>query len=404
MNSGADIAFTIERELSALRTRVLLTLLLLCSQAVLFVGWLETGGNSQKLGESGLVVLTALLLWMTVFRSSQRLARLTTGLDEQYALKAQTVGTARHQERFIRTIAGFDTTLHPQLDRIVEHTERASHQIIDRVGNLARTARQLVDYLEKARTHSADLEQEVAKRSASTGHLVGKLKDRLQTDQKKIGNLTERIQAMTGKAGLITRIAEQTNLLALNAAIEAARAGEAGRGFGVVADEVRKLARNAASVAQEIETAMIDARMTIESGFSQDYRQEAEADAQEVHDALKTIQILIEGHGDARQFYANLITVMADCNSSFVNEIVAVLADIQFQDVVRQAVERMQDTLKQRQVVSEQMAALVEREQLSGDAAERLLARLETLRQDYETRENRHQRSSGADDAHIVLF
>lgn len=404
MNYSADPEFTIEQEFSALRSRVLLAVLLLCTEAALYTGLLDTGDTLQRAGAFAVLSLTALMIWSTVSRFSTRLDVLSRRLGEQCALKEQTLTTSKIQERFIRNFLTFDDTLHPQLDRIVEHTERASHQIIDRVSTLAKTANQLVDHLEKARYNSDDLEQEVIKRSSSTSQLVVKLKDRLQSDQKKIGNLTERIQSMTGKVGMITQIAEQTNLLALNAAIEAARAGESGRGFAVVADEVRKLARTAASVAQEIETAMIDARKTIESGFDQDYRKEAEADAQEAHDALKIIHKLIEGYGEAQQFHKNLMTEMTECNASFATEIIAVLADIQFQDVVRQAVERMQTTLNKRNELSDRMTQLVEQDALTADQADRLLAQLECLRQDYEREENRHQHDTPPDGSHIVLF
>lgn len=92
----------------------------------------------------------------------------------------------------------------------------------------------------------------------------------------RIQNLAKKSQEITHITALIKGISEQTNLLSLNAAIEAARAQGYGSSFGVIADEIRKLSvqsqvsvRNITGIIQGViqETSEIEKMLSAGTGI-----------------------------------------------------------------------------------------------------------------------------------------
>jgi methyl-accepting chemotaxis protein len=175
---------------------------------------------------------------------------------------------------------------------------------------------------------------------------LGEQMAELRCNFMRIEGLAREVQELTPLIKVITSIAQQTSLLALNAEIEAARAGSAGRGFGVVANEVRKLSvsstRAAADIAEKINSTwkkvaveMADAKASLDR-----------------HEKDRGMQTLLQGLGEMqREFSQNgelLLDVITGVDASYeecVRRLSTALGHIQFQDVMRQRMEHVQEAL-----------------------------------------------------------
>jgi methyl-accepting chemotaxis protein len=168
----------------------------------------------------------------------------------------------------------------------------------------------------------------------------------LRSNFARIEGLAHEVRELTPLIKVITSIAQQTSLLALNAEIEAARAGSAGRGFGVVANEVRKLSVSSTRAAADISE-------KINSTWKKVNVEMAEAKTSlDRHEKDRGMQTLVQGLSEMqREFSKNgelLLDVIAGVDSSYeecVRRLSTALGHIQFQDVMRQRMEHVQEAL-----------------------------------------------------------
>lgn len=366
MNDTERLFAEFDRELAAVRKNAAFSIAAAIFTMPALLLFLSVS-DQVLLSFSVAVIAFCIPVWLVFLHSNKRLALLVEKTKAQMASTEVFQEKCRHGGKFINVSLDLDQLIHPNLEDVQNHTEHASHRIIERVSALAATAKRLVDYLDKASFESTDMQQEIETKTEMIEKIVCDIPTRIKDDQQKVCHLTERIRTMTQNIGVIGNIADQTNLLALNASIEAARAGEAGRGFAVVADEVRKLAQTSAVVAQEIETAMSGVRKALEEGFDETYRDRMNDEIKNAEDVIATIKKLGNGYMDMRQFYKTVLDVMTEYNTNLARDICEVLGEIQFQDVVRQRIERMRNTLQQREAIFREMADYLEEGEASSD-------------------------------------
>ena len=173
--------------------------------------------------------------------------------------------------------------------------------------------------------------------------LVGDRSAQIQSDREIYARFAAETESFAQALSFITSISQRTRLLSLNATIEAARAGDAGRGFAVVAGEVRSLADQTAKAAAAVRAGLDRLREISRQRLSDAANTDGEtalleATESQAHAAERGFERL-EEHGRnsfvaAHAFGATLATAVVD-----------VIGTFQFQDIVRQRLQQVAESL-----------------------------------------------------------
>jgi methyl-accepting chemotaxis protein len=229
-----------------------------------------------------------------------------------------------------------ETALMGVVERMVTIHEKASFQV-DQIGSSSEKSNELIEVTQDQIRKNNQVIQALNAFSATQS-------DQLKDNLDRIQRLSDGMEQMRPMVDAISDIADRTNMLALNAAIEAARAGTAGRGFAVVADEVRRLSDQTNKAAKEIAD-----RITSVAGQAKTETQNARTMIEHDEESHKFKSMAgnlseIEGRFIAASLHLGEIVASIDAaNSVIVTEVSTVLGEIQFQDVLRQRIEHVNE-------------------------------------------------------------
>lgn len=290
----------------------------------------------------------------------------------------------------LNAICEQDQLAQSRLNESIQFTENAAFEIIERLSHINELAEDLTRYLDVASGQSEQMQASMEESVHVINELSGfihTLPEHIKRQQSDFHLLGQRVIDLNTRVDLIHEISKQTDLLALNAAIEAARAGEAGRGFAVVASEVRVLASKAAEAASLIGHGIKEVHSSVNAYIGNEVDERLNKDIEEVTRLMNLTRELNSGYIDMRQFYRMLLSVVITHNDHLNKEVNDALGSIQFQDVIRQIVERLQFSFNERQQV------LI-----------RILTQLESHQQvDWHVLQEVAQAYAQAEDAHLSL-
>jgi methyl-accepting chemotaxis protein len=278
------------------------------------------------------------------------------------------------------------------LTGVICDTDTSAQAIIKHVRRLHDSATTLASYLDGTSLQAGDLGKEILASVAflsDIGTFIERLPGKMERDLASVQSLVAEIKFLNEMTSDVKAISLQSHLLAINAAVEASRAGTVGSAFKVVADEMRRLAGNSSAMAVKINKGLARAQEIVETGIQSTIKESASQLA-EVSSAAATIAKLQNTFDDMSQYYETRLTIVIKHNEDLVRDIAEALGQVQYQDVVRQSIERIRITARRRNDALRAQLSLAT-EKVAEDA--HLPVQLELILNDYLAEEQKHRHS-----------
>lgn len=254
----------------------------------------------------------------------------------------------------MREVAPYLQVMSEQLDGAVKDSEAGMLRLVEQIRTTHRVSDEQIARILDSEANGQELSQIIRDKVMIDEQLGAILKMFADEQEAEAGaNLgrMRRLQQVKGLAPLvddIAGVARQTNFLAINAAIEAARVGAAGRGFAVLAAEIRELSNRTAALAVDITqrisaaTDGVDDELNVALASSE--RQTTSSSMRNVVDDITRMQDRFSQSSDQLH---KVIDSVKGGHERIVLGLSDALAEMQFQDVMRQRIEHVQAALVQ---------------------------------------------------------
>ncbi len=241
------------------------------------------------------------------------------------------------------------------LKDVINFTEQEAISMVSKLEEVYRQGKLQTELVEKSVISGADLMSVINKQARHNKEMLERLdmllamninsiKDNLQN----LKEFSENFDVIVEKTGSINDIAEKVNILSINAAIEAARAGEAGRGFSVIAEEIRKLAGQTGKISQEITQGIDSFMKLIKKRINEaETRLQSSERLKKIKEAKASVEEMEKNFEQVGEILTGVIKQVESQNRVIVELVTELLGRIQFQDVVRQKLEKVMEIFKE---------------------------------------------------------
>lgn len=233
---------------------------------------------------------------------------------------------------------------------VITDTERASYSFIDNLGEIDRKIKALKEFLLSSQQDISAIDLKSSESDARNDELLDQIRRSFAQNSELIGSIIDERSGFSGvvetmrrlhqELSVIGEIARRIKLLALNASIEAARAAQYGAGFAVIAKEIRELSEQTNTATRTLSPLIAAACSSVEA-FAADHGVERRLRAQ--LDLLETMQAHLAGlsktYGEMLAHERALTAHTGEHGVEIESAICRTLADLQFQDIVRQQLE-----------------------------------------------------------------
>jgi methyl-accepting chemotaxis protein len=315
----------------------------------------------------------------------------------------------------IQQLLNASQTLHEHishaLQQVIIDTESAVSQLFSQQQVISDSGSKLNADLQQFNERSESLQNDVDANLeiiTKANQAAAQLPQQLRQERSQVEQLLASVLDLANRATMIKRISSETRLLSLNAKIEAVRAGEYGKGFSVVADEVRSLSRNSLEASEQIQDKLKILNEITTDSFAQDFEAGLHEKEHVLNDMGQATQQLAQVLQHMRGFYRDELSETMVNNINLADDMVATLSSIQFQDIVRQKIERLTDLLNQQNDTFNQLQLHLEQNEAPcGLDVQAILSVMETNLENYLAEEQDHNAfdlSDGAGANKIELF